>query len=169
MIFLVKNNFTKKRDLGQIVLWTLLWFVLWLDRFLLFIHRFKKNPESFLSHTKINLATTLGVVTKCTLTGTVKIIKVDGHSYCAVNHGNKELSEAVEFCKDLNARLPLPRNKAELDEFREISPSWTHVDARNLNKSPYKSEWVDAEDKPLGNRPVYQTGHNFLAFICFPD
>merc|ERR1712019_208526 len=67
--------------------------------------------------------------------------------------------EAFEFCKKLNARLPLPRNKQEADEFLKISPFWTHVDARNPKKSSNKAEWVDAEGKPLGNRPVYwQTG-----------
>ena len=64
-------------------------------------------------------------------------------------------STAVSICKDLNARLPLPRNKNELDEFLKVSPSWTHVDARNPNKTGNKAEWVDAENKPIGDRPVY--------------
>ena len=97
----------------------------------------------------------LGIVTKCTLVGAVKNINVDGRSYCVVDHGNKKHSDAVEFCRKLNARLPLPRNKQEADEFLKLSPSFTHVDARNPKKTSNKAEWVDAEGIPLGTRPVY--------------
>ena len=104
----------------------------------------------------------LGFVTKCTLIGTVKNIKVDGRSYCVVDHGNKKHPEAVEFCKNLNARLPLPRNQAEYVQFRKVSGrSYTNIDARNPKKTSNTAEWVDAEGKPLGNRPVYLKGHKF--------
>ena len=110
----------------------------------------------------MHLASGLGIVAKCTLTGAVEYIYVDGRSYCVVDHGNKKHPDAVEHCKKLNARLPLPRNKAELDEFRKISPSYTNVDARNPKKTANKAEWVDAEGKPLGNRPVYLSGQKLL-------
>ena len=97
----------------------------------------------------------LGFVTKCTLIGTVKNIKVDGRSYCVVDHGNMKHHVAFYFCKKLNARLPLPRNKQEAYEFLKISNSWTHVDARNPKKTSNKAEWVDAEGEPFGDRPVY--------------
>ena len=126
---------------------------------------------------KVYQALGLGIVAKCTLTGAVtavKNIKVDGRSYCAVYHGSKKHTEAVEFCKNLNARLPLPRNKAELDSFVKFYKSYgnykgtyTHVDARNPKKTSNKAEWVDAEDKPLGNRPVYLMGHKFLTLSVF--
>ena len=112
----------------------------------------------------VYLVVGLGIVTKCSLTGAVKNIKVDGRSYCVVDHGSKKHPEAVEFCRNLNARLPLPRNKGELDEFRKISPSFTNIDARNPKRSSNKAEWIDAEGKPLGNRPVYLKGYNFLTF-----
>ena len=32
---------------------------------------------------------------------------------------------------------------------------WANADARNPMKTSNKSEWVDAEGKPLGNRAVY--------------
>ena len=115
----------------------------------------------------VYLVVGLGIVTKCSLTGDVRNINVGGRSYCVVDHGNKKHPEAVEFCKNLNARLPLPRNQAELDEFRKISPYWTHVDARNPRRTSDKALWVDAEYKPLGNRPVYLTGHKFFALMCF--
>ena len=120
---------------------------------------------------KVSLASALGIVAKCTLTGTVKNINVDGRSYCVVDHGLKKHPDAVKFCKNLNARLPLPRTKAELDEFRKISPSFTNLDARNPKKTANKAEWVDAEGKPLGNRPVYFLGQQLLrifpATLCF--
>ena len=104
----------------------------------------------------------LGIVTKCTLTGAVKNIKVDGHSYCVVDHGNMKHHVAFYFCKKLNARLPLPRNHQEAKEFLKISGEiFTNVDARNLKKTSNRAEWVDAEDKPLGNRPVYPRGQKF--------
>ena len=110
---------------------------------------------------RVFLASGLGFVAKCTLTGAVKNITVYGRSYCVVDHGYKKHPEAFEFCRKLNARLPLPKNKQEMDEFLKISPSWTHVDARNLKKTSNKAEWVDAEGKPFGNRPVYLLGHKF--------
>ena len=109
----------------------------------------------------------LGIVEKCTLTGPVKNINVKGRSYCVVDHGNKEHPTAFEFCKKRNARLPLPRNKKEAEEFIKIGGKvWTHVDARNPKKTFNKTEWVDAEGKPLGNRPVYLMGQkSFRLFV----
>ena len=81
--------------------------------------------------------------------------------------GKYKHSAAVEVCKNLNARLPLPRNKQEADEFRKISSDWTNVDARNLKKTADGSEWVDAEGKPLGSRPVYPMGQNCTCFFIY--
>ena len=140
----------------------------------------------------------LGIVTKCTLPEslkrrgeskwhTVKNFTVDGRSYCVVDYGNPYRHyHAVHVCKNLNARLPLPRNKKEADEFLKISggeynqkyfnlkyfnipgtidefKGLTHVDARNPKKTANKAEWVDAENKPLGDRPVYPRGHTFCS------
>ena len=113
----------------------------------------------------------LGLVSKCTLNedklyGPVKNMKVDGHSYCVVNKANDKHPRAFETCKKLNARLPLPRNKKEADAFLKISGSkvyktsggsyWLYVDARNPKNTSNKAEWIDAEGKALGTRPVYQ-------------
>ena len=104
----------------------------------------------------------LGIVSKCSLNGTVKNINVNGRSYCVVDEGNHKHPEAIELCKKLNARLPLPRNEQESDELIKIGgKTWTNVDARNPKKTANKAEWVDAEGKPLGNRPVYLWGHKF--------
>ena len=80
-----------------------------------------------------------------------------------VDKGNHRHANAIELCKKLNARLPLPRNQEEADEFAKISANWTNVDARNPKKTADGYEWIDAEGKPLGNRPVHQRGHKFYA------
>ena len=103
------------------------------------------------------------------MTGNVKSFSVNGWSYCVVDKGNHNHSEAFDICKKLNARLPLPRNKEELDEFLKISPSWTNVDARNPKKTSNKAEWVDAEGKPLGSRSVYLKGQQIKKNLCFDN
>ena len=111
---------------------------------------------------KIYLASGLGIVTQCTLTGTVTKINSYARSYCVVDHGYMKHSDAVEFCRKLNARLPLPRNQNEAEKFLKISQDkWTNVDARNPKKTANKAEWVDAEGKPLGSRPVNLRSHKF--------
>ena len=115
----------------------------------------------------IFLVSSLGIVKKCTLTGIVHAINVEGHSYCVVDKGSHKHTEAFDICKKLNARLPLPRNKEEFYEFRKLSPSWTNVDARNPMKSSNKAEWVDADGEPLLYRPVYLKGHRFWFLWAF--
>ena len=109
----------------------------------------------------------LGFVSKCTLTGKVHNLKINGHQYCVVDKEKRKHPEAVEICKNLNARLPLPRDQAEAHAFMSLKGYsmfttsykpynvWMNVDARNPKKAIKKSEWVDAEGKPLGNRAVY--------------
>ena len=109
----------------------------------------------------------LGIVTKCELTDNVnnrvKKFKVDGRKYCVVDYGPKKHPDAFEFCKKRNARLPLPRGYQEAKEFLKIHKGYTNVDARNPKKTSNKAEWVDAEGKPLGNRPVYLWGQNLFS------
>ena len=129
----------------------------------------KTSTTTTLSSTASTTSTTsspikLGVVTKCTLTVNVKNINVEGRSYCVIDIGSLKHPKAVETCRKLNARLPLPRNKEESDAFLKISSNWTNVDARNPKKTANKSEWVDAEGKPLGSRPVYLIGQKFYLF-----
>ena len=108
----------------------------------------------------------LGIVSSCTLTGDVKYFTVDGRSYCVIKKGKYTHPVALDLCKKLNARLPLPRNKKEASEFIKISGgTWANVDARNPKKTDNKAEWVDAEGKPLGNRPVYLMGQKDLKFL----
>ena len=111
----------------------------------------------------------LGLVSKCTLIDDIKPVEkinLDGRSYCVVYKGHTTHPEAFETCKKLNARLPLPRNKKESEAFLKAGGytgtlSSAHVDARNPKKTEDKTEWVDAEGKPLGTRPVYQRVINY--------
>ena len=114
--------------------------------------------------TLFQIASTLGVVSKCTLFGNVKDVWLYGRNYCVINKEKNKHSVAFEICKKLNARLPLPKNKVEADGIRKgliSSSSWIHVDARNPKKTANKTEWVDAEGKPLGNRTVNLQGQKF--------
>ena len=81
-----------------------------------------------------------------------------------VDKGKHRHVNAIELCRNLNARLPLPRNKEEADEFVKIPANWisANADARNPKKTADRYEWVDAENKPLRDRPVHQRGHKFL-------
>ena len=72
----------------------------------------------------------LGIVPKCTMSGAKKINVYSG-KYCVVNKGEKSQSEAYLQCKSSNARLPLPKNKAEMAAFLKVSPNNTWIDIRN--------------------------------------
>ena len=72
----------------------------------------------------------LGIVGKCTLVGAQKI-DVYGDKYCATSIGEKSQSEAYSQCKASNARLPLPKNVAEMATFLKISPNNTWIGIRN--------------------------------------
>ena len=89
----------------------------------------------------------LGVVEKCTLVGnkatfqTVYTFTVGQRKYCLVQKGIGETqSEAMQICKLLNAKLPLPKNKAEYDAFKKyfIVSTW-------LGISGVLKTWKDVE------------------------
>ena len=65
------------------------------------------------SMTYFLLGKSFGVVSKCTLADAENIDVFSG-KYCLVDKGQKSRSEAFLQCKNLNARLPLPKNEAEM-------------------------------------------------------
>ena len=80
--------------------------------------------------TTTNLADkNLGIVPKCTLVGAKRINTYSG-KYCVANKGEKYKIEAYSQCKALNARLPLPKNEAEMTAFFKISPKNTWISIR---------------------------------------
>ena len=72
----------------------------------------------------------LGIVSKCTLVGAQNIDVYSG-KYCVVNKGEMSQSEAFSQCKASNARLPLPKNEAEMAAFLKTSPNNTWIGIRN--------------------------------------
>ena len=72
------------------------------------------------------VASSLGKVAQCTLTG-AQNIDVDGRTYCAINAGEKAQSEGISHCTKLNARLPLPKSDAEFTAFKQFSPDLTWI------------------------------------------
>ena len=55
-------------------------------------------------------------------------IIVGKQEYCAVSQGYKPQSQAIDHCKVLNARLPLPKSEAESAAFLKTFPSRTWID-----------------------------------------
>ena len=101
------------------------------------------------------LGSELDVVPQCTLTGSVKIFSNDGNTYCMVNHGKKSQDAAIDFCKKLNAGLPLPKSKGETEEYLKITGSenvW--IGLTDVTKSGNMTAWKDLEGNPIGNRYV---------------
>ena len=116
----------------------------------------------------------LGVVSKCTLNGSVKTTYVCEDNinlcgfYCIVDKGFDLHAEGMKKCRDLNARFPLPSNKNEIDALIKAFPmdsktstsSHFHLDLRNPTNSETKPHkiggdyWVDAEGKAVGNKWV---------------
>ena len=84
----------------------------------------------------------LGVVPKCTLVS-AQNIAIHSDKYCVVNNGEKSQLEASAQCKASNARLPLPKNEAEMTAFLKLSPKKTWigisdaVSGRNLVELTY--------------------------------
>ena len=96
----------------------------------------------------------LGEVPTCTLIDAQQI-EVEGRKYCAVHTGVRTQSESVAHCKRLNARLPLPKSKAEYASFEKIFPNRAWID---ITKPDYvegmiaeKLDWKDS----IGNVPKF--------------
>ena len=91
----------------------------------------------------------LGEVPFCTLTD-AKQIEVEGRKYCAVNMGVKTQSQAIATCKNLNARLPLPKSEVESSSFLKMFPDRTWLDITNPvfeHIKVNKMSWKDSTGK----------------------
>ena len=111
----------------------------------------------------------LGIVQTCTLTGSIETFTYFGINYCMVNHGKKRQDEAIHFCKKLNARLPLPKSKGEVDKYLKITGSDFWIDLTDSTKSGNKETWKDIGENPIGNRYVNLRviTFNCCPFLCF--
>ena len=115
----------------------------------------------------------LGLVQKCTLTGSVKTVSYGNRSYCLVFKGLKGQNAAMDECKKLNARLPLPKSKGEADEFRKVTKTvktqyyrvWIGI--RDLLFTGVRSEWKDVEGNVIGSAYVNFRVRNLVFNIRF--
>ena len=107
----------------------------------------------------------LGVVTKCTLTGSVKTLSHGTNSYCMAYMGQKGQNAAMEECKKLNAKLPLPKNKEEAEKFRKITLANTWIGIRDFTMGGVKANWKDVEGNPIGNAFVNSRVTNLLSLL----
>ena len=115
--------------------------------------------------TTVSTNSKLGVVSQCTLTGSVKKFTHDGNTYCMVNHGNKYQGAAIDFCKNLKAGLPLPKSKEETAEYLKITGSssvW--IGLTDSTKSGDMTAWKDLDGNPIGNRYVNLRVIDLLAY-----
>ena len=72
-----------------------------------------------------------------------------------VNRGKKSQDAAIDFCKKLNAGLPLPKSKGETEKYLKITGSenvW--IGLTDVTKSGNMAAWKDLEGNPIGNRYV---------------
>ena len=109
------------------------------------------------------------------LTGTVQKMNEGNRSYCMAYKGRKSHNVAMETCKKLNAKLPLPKSKEEAESFRKITEVGAKslfdknvwIGIRDLTKSGVKENWKDVEGNPIGSAYVNQKGHKseFLSYF----
>ena len=72
--------------------------------------------------------------------------------------GKKSHNVAMNTCKKLNAKLPLPKSKEEANLFRMTTgltignPIWIGI--RDPTKGGIKENWKDVEGNPIGSAYV---------------
>ena len=87
-----------------------------------------------------------------------------------VAHGIKDQDDAIDFCKKLNAGLPLPKSKEETAEYLKITGSlglqvsafW--IGLTDSTQSGDKTAWKDLDGNPIGNRYVNLRVIDLLAY-----
>ena len=91
-----------------------------------------------------------------------------------VYHGLKHQNVAIDFCRKMNAGLPLPKNKKEVDLFLNITESEYNVTKTHFwigltdsTQSGDKTEWKDLNGLRIGSRYVNLRviTLNFLSFL----
>ena len=88
---------------------------------------------------------------KCSLKG-AKHIFVDERIYCANTNDNMNQTRAIEYCKKLNATLPLPVSLLEFEVFSNFSrPNNAWIGISDPSNSGKNENWRDFQNK----KPVY--------------
>ena len=106
----------------------------------------KTNSTSAITTSKVS---SLGIVEKCTLPENLtKRFTVDGRTYCVYDNGSNMRSVGEETCsKYLNAKLPLPKNQAEIDRFLLITKKDIWLSISDPGKTGLKANWKDITGK----------------------
>ena len=83
----------------------------------------------------------------CTLIG-AKHKLVDERIYCINRNGNLNHTRALNYCKELNATLPLPISLLEFEVFSNFSwPKKAWLGISDPSKSGKKEKWRDVQNK----------------------
>ena len=91
------------------------------------------------------------LVRKCTLIG-AKHVLVDERIYCINRNGNMNQTRAMQYCKDINATLPLPVSLLEFEAFSNFSsPHKAWIGISDPSNSGKKKNWRDGQNK----KPAY--------------
>ena len=84
---------------------------------------------------------------QCSLSG-AKHILVDERIYCANKNEIMNQTKAIDFCRQLNATLPLPVSLLEFEVFSNFSgPEKAWIGISDPSKSGKKENWKDVENK----------------------
>ena len=87
----------------------------------------------------------------CTLIG-AKHLVVDERIYCLKKNGKLNYPMALEYCRKLDATLPLPMSLLEFEAFSNFtSPYNTWIGINDPSNSGKKENWRDAQN----NAPAY--------------
>ena len=102
---------------------------------------------------------------KCTLIG-AKHVLVDERIYCINRNGNMNQTRAMQYCKDINATLPLPVSLLEFQAFSNFSrPHKAWIGISDPSNSGKKKNWRDGQNKkPAYVKPRVKTLDDFLKF-----
>ena len=102
---------------------------------------------------------------KCTLIG-AKHVLADERIYCINRNGKMTQTRAIEYCKDINATLPLPVSLLEFETFSNFSgPDKAWIGISDPSNSGKKENWRDGHNKkPAYVKPRVKTLDDFLKF-----
>ena len=98
---------------------------------------------------------------KCSLDGAEHLL-IDERIYCANKNGILNRTRAIEYCKELNATLPLPLSLLEFEVFKNLSRSdkvWIGIADPLL--SGKEENWRDVENK----KPRYVKPRVFIFIV----
>ena len=104
---------------------------------------------------------------KCTLIG-AKHVLVDERIYCINRNGNMNQTRAMQYCKDINATLPLPVSLLEFEAFSNFSsPHKAWIGISDPSNSGKKKNWRDGQNKkPAYVKPRVKTFGLILLKFC---